>query len=111
MAVAAEQCINYEINLQMCPCPSESCTRRGICCECLRAHAGSGSQTACMKGAGRDQSTMSLNAQADKDCPNATVNLEACTCTWEPCNKKGICCNCVRNHFNTSGTDRVACMR
>ncbi len=111
MAVTADQCVNYQINLLMCPCTSETCARRGICCECLRAHAAKQSQSACMRGAKRAPQTMSLSAQARKDCANTEVNLEFCSCTWEPCDKKGICCNCVRNHFNTGGTDRVACMR
>ena len=25
-------------------------------------------------------------------------NLKHCTCTYEPCSKKGICCECIANH-------------
>lgn len=25
-------------------------------------------------------------------------NLEWCTCTYEPCSKKGICCECIAYH-------------
>lgn len=27
-----------------------------------------------------------------------TVNLAHCTCTYEPCSRKGICCECVEYH-------------
>ncbi|RLG68842.1 MAG: hypothetical protein DRO11_08540 [Methanobacteriota archaeon] len=26
------------------------------------------------------------------------INLEQCNCTWEPCDKKGVCCECIRYH-------------
>ncbi len=26
-------------------------------------------------------------------------NLERCNCTYEPCEKKGICCECLRYHL------------
>jgi len=32
------------------------------------------------------------------DCNKAT-NLAACTCTYEPCPRKGACCECVRYHL------------
>jgi len=25
-------------------------------------------------------------------------NLKRCNCTWEPCSKKGVCCDCVQYH-------------
>ncbi|MBW2555075.1 MAG: hypothetical protein JRE20_13250 [Deltaproteobacteria bacterium] len=25
-------------------------------------------------------------------------NLQHCTCTYEPCSKKGICCECIAYH-------------
>jgi len=27
-------------------------------------------------------------------------NAVACVCTWDPCGNKGVCCNCVRDHFS-----------
>jgi hypothetical protein len=27
-------------------------------------------------------------------------NLKNCNCSYEPCSKKGICCDCVRYHLN-----------
>ncbi len=29
---------------------------------------------------------------------NVKKNLEGCTCTYEPCSKKGKCCECIRYH-------------
>ena len=33
-----------------------------------------------------------------KDCPNLTANMEACNCSYEPCSRKGICCECLAYH-------------
>ncbi len=112
MATMPEQCVNYEINLEMCPCTSEDCDNRGICCECLQSHAARDSKSACMRGIERDPATMGLASEAATSCEtNVKRNLEFCVCTYEPCARKGICCNCVRNHFSLDGSDRVACMR
>jgi hypothetical protein len=32
------------------------------------------------------------------DCPSVEKNLEGCNCTYEPCSRKGRCCECVRYH-------------
>lgn len=112
MPTSPEACLNYKTNLEMCPCTSESCARRGICCECIQAHAAKGGKSACMRGAQRAAATMGLAARAIATCAqNQARNLEFCGCTWEPCGNKGVCCNCVRNHFTVDGTGRVACMR
>jgi len=112
VATLPEQCMNYAINLQMCPCTSENCGNRGICCECIQAHAAKGGKSACMRGAMRDAATMALVSQAQKACAtNQQRNLDFCVCTWDPCGNKGVCCNCVRNHFSTDGSGRVACMK
>jgi hypothetical protein len=29
---------------------------------------------------------------------NQTRNLRQCTCTYEPCPRKGICCECIAYH-------------
>jgi len=26
-------------------------------------------------------------------------NLKNCTCTYEPCSRKGICCDCLQYHW------------
>ena len=33
-----------------------------------------------------------------KECPRQQLNLEQCPCTYEPCERKGICCECLRYH-------------
>ncbi len=33
-----------------------------------------------------------------KDCPNRAENSKRCTCTYEPCSRKGVCCECVAYH-------------
>jgi Domain of unknown function (DUF6485) len=32
------------------------------------------------------------------ECPNQTANLAQCPCTYEPCSRKGVCCECLRYH-------------
>ncbi len=32
------------------------------------------------------------------DCPNKEKNLQHCNCTYEPCSRKGICCECLAYH-------------
>ncbi|MCX7908353.1 MAG: DUF6485 family protein [Ignavibacteria bacterium] len=27
-------------------------------------------------------------------------NLNKCNCTYEPCSRKGLCCECLRYHLN-----------
>jgi len=31
-------------------------------------------------------------------CPNKSMNMEGCNCTYTGCDKAGICCECVRYH-------------
>jgi hypothetical protein len=26
-------------------------------------------------------------------------NMKGCTCTYEPCSRKGVCCDCLRYHW------------
>ncbi len=33
-----------------------------------------------------------------KDCPNKKENKRDCTCTYEPCERKGVCCQCIAYH-------------
>jgi hypothetical protein len=28
-----------------------------------------------------------------------TQNLNACTCTYDPCSRKGVCCECISYHL------------
>lgn len=32
------------------------------------------------------------------ECLRDEENLQECNCTYEPCERKGICCECVRYH-------------
>jgi hypothetical protein len=32
------------------------------------------------------------------DCPKRKSNLAGCNCTYEPCSRKGNCCECLRYH-------------
>jgi hypothetical protein len=34
------------------------------------------------------------------DCKNYEKNLAKCNCTYEPCSRKGICCECIEYHKN-----------
>ena len=111
MPTAREKCVNYAINIQMCPCTSETCANRGICCECVQAHSAKGSLVSCMRGTQRDPKTLGLAARAVKCQANLQRNLDFCPCDYQPCDNKGTCCSCVRNHFKADGTGRVACMR
>ncbi|MCM8801513.1 MAG: DUF6485 family protein [Candidatus Omnitrophica bacterium] len=33
-----------------------------------------------------------------KTCPNQKQNLTSCNCSYEPCARKGICCECLLYH-------------
>jgi hypothetical protein len=33
-----------------------------------------------------------------KECKNYKKNLERCTCSYEPCARKGFCCECLEYH-------------
>ena len=43
------------------------------------------------------------------NCPNKEKNLKECTCTYEPCERKGVCCECVSYHRRNGG--KPACMK
>jgi hypothetical protein len=35
-----------------------------------------------------------------KKCDNKKENLVNCNCTYEPCSKKGMCCECIKYHWS-----------
>lgn len=35
------------------------------------------------------------------ECKQST-NMKRCTCTYEPCSRKGICCECVAYHLRSN---------
>ena len=44
-----------------------------------------------------------------KTCENKEDNLKDCPCDWRNCERKGICCECVKYHKNNG--DLPACLR
>jgi hypothetical protein len=34
-----------------------------------------------------------------KECVNIEANKARCTCTYEPCSRKGMCCECISYHL------------
>ena len=32
------------------------------------------------------------------ECANKERNLKGCNCTYSPCSRKGICCECIAYH-------------
>ena len=32
------------------------------------------------------------------ECSNTQANLAGCNCSYEPCPRKGICCECIAYH-------------
>lgn len=111
--MAAVECMNYEINAKMCPCPEKDCPNWAICCLCVSNHRGNPTwpHTACQGGAKRPEDTVNLHGRTQPPCPNVQKNLEGCLCTYEPCTVRGMCCECIRHHWSADGSDRVACFR
>jgi len=33
-----------------------------------------------------------------REC-NIEINKSKCTCSYEPCSRKGICCECITYHY------------
>lgn len=33
-------------------------------------------------------------------CSNFTINMRDCNCSYDPCPRKGICCECISYHKN-----------
>ena len=34
------------------------------------------------------------------ECQNFEANLARCNCTYEPCSRKGLCCECIKYHLS-----------
>ncbi|MCX7766884.1 MAG: DUF6485 family protein [Candidatus Sumerlaeia bacterium] len=34
-------------------------------------------------------------------CANYKLNLKRCNCTYEPCSRKGYCCECLHYHLQS----------
>jgi len=35
-------------------------------------------------------------------CTNKNENMVNCNCTYEPCSRKGICCECMQYHLKNN---------
>jgi hypothetical protein len=42
-----------------------------------------------------------------KECPRQEENLAKCNCTYEPCGRKSICCECL--HYHRASGELPAC--
>jgi len=107
---AAVNCPNHDVNIEMCPCPSETCGNPGFCCLCAANHMENGGKTACMRGIDRPAETLSLSGVGGK-CEQYDANVEQCPCSYASCENNGTCCDCVRNHWGNSTYPTTACMR
>jgi len=38
-------------------------------------------------------------ASKTTDCKNFEQNMQRCNCTYEPCSRKGTCCECITYHW------------
>ncbi len=38
-----------------------------------------------------------------EDCARREKNLTMCNCSYEPCSRKGICCECLHHHRRSGG--------
>ena len=43
------------------------------------------------------------------DCPNKEKNEAQCTCTYTECERRGVCCECIRYHRDNGGAP--ACVK
>ena len=109
--MAAVECPNREVNLQMCPCTVEDCEQRGICCLCVQSHVSKGQKPACMRDVERPPDTRNLRGTATGKCDRYDENLDFCPCDYEPCSNRGTCCDCIRNHWGNTTYPASACMR
>ena len=42
-----------------------------------------------------------------ESCPNIKENSKNCTCTYDPCERKGLCCQCL--HYHRRNGELPAC--
>jgi hypothetical protein len=108
---AAISCPNYDVNLEMCPCPNEACDNRGICCACIENHVAKDQKSFCMRDTERPPETRSLSGIAAGKCEQHGINLDRCTCSYTSCDNHATCCDCVRNHWGNTTYPSPACMK
>jgi hypothetical protein len=49
-------------------------------------------QAACAGGSSREERSMECKKDA---------NLARCNCSYEPCSRKGLCCDCIAYHLGS----------
>ena len=42
--------------------------------------------------------TETMSPASKEKCPNQAENMENCNCSYNPCSRKGICCECIAYH-------------
>ncbi len=40
-------------------------------------------------------------------CPNVEENKKRCNCSYDPCERKGLCCQCI--HYHRANGELPAC--
>jgi hypothetical protein len=45
-----------------------------------------------------DVTTISSTSECDMECKQ-TENLKHCSCTYDACSRRGLCCECVSHHL------------
>ena len=45
------------------------------------------------------QKQIILKESTMREC-NSEKNMEKCNCSYEPCSRKGICCECIQYHWS-----------
>lgn len=42
-----------------------------------------------------------MTESKNTDCKNFEQNMKRCNCTYEPCSRKGTCCECIAYHWRS----------
>lgn len=111
-------CQRASENLSSCNCTWEPCAKKGNCCLCLQYHLSSRELPACFFPADVERTydrsirkfaqlyeqgfrpMMQAVATDGVECPRREQNLEVCSCDYEECELRGICCLCIRSHLS-----------
>ena len=46
----------------------------------------------------RRMGTATMRTTGKAKCPNQEENMKNCNCSYTPCSRKGICCECIAYH-------------
>ncbi|MFH0789541.1 MAG: DUF6485 family protein [Pseudomonadota bacterium] len=50
---------------------------------------------------------MVSTAASREKCPNLQENMKNCNCSYDPCERKGLCCQCL--HYHRRNGELPAC--